>query len=629
MQVLTEMYWILSIIFLLTWFLSTEKKYRWIYILAKTIRRDIIAGHRFLRMNWLMYKWDQCQETIPKLFTKLVKKHPQKVAFYFEDETWTYQQLEDFSNKIAHYFKEEGYKHSDTVALLLENRAEYVGIWLGLSKIGVVTALINTNLISDPLYHCISVANSKAIIYGTSYANAVNGIKDKIKPVKLYQFNTSGERIVEDGSINLNKAIENQSSASPEQDIALTRRRDKVVYIYTSGTTGLPKAAVISHSRYMFAVSAVYTMANLNGNDIYYDPLPLYHSAGGMVGVGQSIMFGIPVVLRKKFSASNFWNDCKKYNCTVAHYIGEICRYVLSVHKPGTKVNFTVKKVLGNGLRPEIWKQFVDEFEIEHVYEFYGATEGNSNLMNIDNTVGSVGFVPRYAYALYPVTLIKCDEDTHEPVRNEEGFCVRCPVGEDGILIGKINPRRSLNDFSGYADKKATSSKVIRDVFKKGDAYFNSGDLLVQDELGYYYFKDRTGDTFRWKGENVATNEIEAVIAKVVGLNDSVVYGVEVPGSEGRAGMAAIVDKDRTVNLNELAQGLKSHIPGYAIPLFLRITDALPMTGTFKVKKMELQKKGFNIHDITDPLYFYEAKKSTYVPLSDVYDDIISGKLKL
>ncbi|KAJ8925470.1 hypothetical protein NQ315_009304 [Exocentrus adspersus] len=617
------MYWILLIVFLLTWFLFTGKRDKWLYILYRTLPRDLIGGYRFLKLNSLLHRWDRDQETIPKLFTKLVTKHPQKIAFYYEDQSWTFQQLEDFSNKIAHYFKEQGYKSGETVTLLLENRPEYVGIWLGLSKIGVVTALINTNLVSDPLLHSIMVANSDAIIYGEAYAKAICDIKEKLLTVKLYEFNTSENTPSSSGSINLNRAIETEPTTSPQEDIALTTRKGKVVYIYTSGTTGLPKAAVISHSRYMFTVAGAYIMTNLNENDIYYNPLPLYHSAGGMVGVGQTILFGVTVVIRKKFSASSFWSDCKKYKCTVANYIGEICRYILAAHKPGTKVDHPVKKVIGNGLRPQIWKQFVSEFQIDHVYEFYGSTEGNTNLMNIDGTLGAVGFVPRYASALYPVTLIRCDEDTNEPIRNENGFCIRCQPGEGGLLVGKINPKRTVSEFSGYADKKATSQKVIRNVFKKGDAYFNSGDLLVQDELGYYYFKDRTGDTFRWKGENVATNEVEAVLTKVIGLKDTVVYGVEIPGSEGRAGMAAVIDKDKTLNVDELAKGLKSQLPGYAIPLFLRIMDSFPVTGTFKVKKIELQKDGYDVHKITDPLYIYDAKNVTYVPLAPVYDDVI------
>lgn len=287
------------------------------------------------------------------------------------------------------------------------------------------------------------------------------------------------------------------------------------------------------------------SMAALTPDDIDYNPLPLYHSAGGILASGQALLFGVTVVIRKKFSASNFWTDCQKYNCTIAHYIGEICRYLLTVHKDGTKIEHNVNKMIGNGLRPQIWKKFVDTFKIENVYEFYGATESNSNLgfyfyclnldfycstyyvsVNIDNKVGSVGFVPILGRYLHPVTLIKCDETTGEPIRDSSGFCIKCKANEPGILLGKMV--NSVNSFNGYADEEATQKKVLRNVFVEGDAYFNTGDVLVQDEFCYFYFKDRTGDTFRWKGENVATNEIEAVISNIIELKDSIVYGVEV-----------------------------------------------------------------------------------------------------
>lgn len=624
------MYWILLIICLLTWFLTREKRYRWIYILYKTLPRDIKGGYRFLKVNYKIQQWDRNQDTVPKIFTKLVRKHPNKVLFFFENEAWTYQQLEDFSNKIANYFKDCGFEKGDTISLLLENRPEYVGVWLGLSKIGVITALINTNLVSSPLHHSISVANSMAIIYGSNYKNAIDSIKENLRTLKLYEFNTSEMKDILDGSLDLQKELECQSTICPEKHIGSTTPRDKIVYIYTSGTTGLPKAAVISHSRFIFTATGVHYMTDLNENDIYYNPLPLYHSAGGMVGVGQGIMFGITVVLRRKFSASNFWNDCKKYKCTVAHYIGEICRYVLAAHNKDTKIDHSVKKMLGNGLRPQIWKQFVDTFKIEHIYELYGSTEGNSNLINIDNTIGAVGFVPRYAYKLYPVTLIKCSQETNEPIRNRNGFCIRCKPGEHGILIGKINQKKSVSQFTGYADKSANSKKVIRDVFIHGDTYFNSGDILIHDEFGYYFFKDRTGDTFRWKGENVATNEVEAVVSNVIGLKDTVVYGVEIPGTEGRAGMVAIVDPGKAFSRDDLGKGLKAHLPSYAIPLFLRVMETVPMTGTFKVRKVDLQKEGFDINIIKDPLYFFDAKNSTYIQLdSTIYENILSGRLKL
>ncbi|XP_074042537.1 fatty acid transport protein 3 isoform X2 [Leptinotarsa decemlineata] len=569
------------------------------------------------------------KDTVPKIFTRVAKKHPNKVALYYEDEAWTFQQLEDFSNKVANYFIACGYKKGDNVALLLDNRPEYPGIWLGLSKAGIVTALLNTNLKSGPLHHSISAADCRAIIFGSDFVDAIEGIKSKLDGFEFFHFPTSETCNTVAGAIDLKNQIRNQSVASPSEHISQTDTNDTIILMYTSGTTGLPKAARVTHSRYIMATTGVNVLPNLNKNDIFYNPLPLYHGNGGIVGVGQSLCFGITVVIRKKFSASNFWTDCKKYKCTVGNYIGEICRYLLLTHRNGKTVEHGVKKMIGNGLRKEIWVDFMNTFNIPEIYEFYGATEGNASLINIDNKVGAIGFIPALSRFVYPVAIIKCDEATKEPLRNSDGFCIRCEDGEAGILLGKINSANVVSDFTGYTDKKETSKKIMRDVFKKGDSYFNSGDLMMRDELGYVYFKDRMGDTFRWKGENVATTEVETVASEIIGAKDVVVYGVEVPGSEGKAGMIAIADPEGNLDVEALAKGLKSHLPAYAVPMFLRILDSLPVTGTFKVKKMELQKDGFDLETIRDALYFLDAKKGVYIPLEHVYENIISQKLKL
>jgi len=404
--------------------------------------------------------------------------------------------------------------------------------------------------------------------------------------------------------------------------------RDKLVYIYTSGTTGLPKAAVITQIRFFFMSLGLYYMTVIREDDVLYDPLPLYHSAGGMLGVGQQLLKGITVVIRRKFSASNFWKDCAKYKCTVAQYIGELCRYLLA-QPQSSDVKHTVRMMSGNGLKPQIWEQFRKRFGVNELYEFYGSTEGNSNLVNLDSTPGAVGFVPRYASLIYPVTLIRCD-DAGNVIRNASGRCTRCAPGEPGVFIGKINRKKAVNQFAGYVDKSATEKKILQDVFKEGDMYFNSGDVLVMDELGYYYFKDRTGDTFRWKGENVATSEVEGVISNILNLNDATVYGVEIPHTDGRAGMAAIVDTENVLDLELFTKGIRASLPTYAQPIFLRVMKSLPLTGTFKLKKVDLQKEGFDVAKITDKLFFFDPKLKQYVELTQaIHDDICSGKIRL
>lgn len=390
-------------------------------------------------------------------------------------------------------------------------------MWLGLSKAGIITALLNYNLRKETLIHSIRAASSKAIIVSAELLDALREIigDEEISKLEVFVYdNQSGDdvKLINEKSFNLHKELEKTSSA-PLKDLGI-KPKDKLFYIYTSGTTGkilskifwalfsntflgMPKAAVITHVRFMFVASSCNGIFAMIPDEIIYNTLPLYHTAGGMLGAGNVILFGHTMVMRKKFSASNFWIDCAKYKCTAAQYIGELCRFLLlTPHKP-EETSHQVRFMFGNGLRPQIWKEFQKRFKIKAIGEIYGATESNANLANMDSTAGAIGFVPHIAKALYPVELIKCDEETGEPIRNEEGFCIRCDFGEPGVFIGRIGSKDPARAFSGYSDKKASEKKVLRDVFKKGDSYFNSGDILVNDVFGYYYFKDRTGDTFR------------------------------------------------------------------------------------------------------------------------------------
>ncbi|XP_078052589.1 fatty acid transport protein 3 isoform X1 [Augochlora pura] len=613
----------------ITGYLLTGKRRRFVYALYKTLPRDLLGAYRFIRVNILLWWWETRQLTVAKVFSSFATAHPEKIAYIFENKEWTYQELEEYSNRLGRYFISTSLTRGCRVALIMESRPEYVGTWLGLSKAGYVSALINTNLRHEVLVHSMKAADCKAVIFGAEFAEAIRDVKDKIPELTLYQWSELSDTECLEGAIDLNTKLRNVDPAPLVEEIARGTPRDKLIYIYTSGTTGMPKAAVITNLRFMLMSCGVYYMLNLRSTDRIYNSLPLYHTAGGLIGVGQSLLCGLTVVLRRRFSASKFWPDCVHYECTVAQYIGEICRYLLTVPPNPCDKKHKVRLIFGNGLRPHIWKPFLERYNVAQIGEFYGATEGNSNLVNIDNKIGAVGFVPLCSGSLYPVALLKIDEETGEPVRGPDGLCMRCKPGEPGIFVGKINPKKVLNDFCGYADKKASEQKVLRDVFQKGDRVFNSGDILVMDELGYFYFKDRTGDTFRWRGENVATSEVEAIVSNVIGLKDAAVYGVEVPHVEGKAGMAAIYDPDNTCNIKEMAEGVKKALPSYARPLFVRVLSELPMTGTFKLKKKDLQLEGFNIKKITDTVYFLD-NTGTYVKLTEqLYNDILEGRARL
>ncbi|XP_059608882.1 long-chain fatty acid transport protein 1 [Phlebotomus argentipes] len=624
-----------GIIFLLGWFLFSGNRPQALYVTAKTLPRDMTVLVRYVKLNYYLKRWDMAGWTVGHVFQSVVRRHPDKVALQIDDHVMTFQDVENLSNQVANYFFSLGFHRGDTIALLMENKPEYGCMWLGLSKIGVVTALINTNLRKDVLLHSIRVAEAKAVIVGTELMDAIEEIRSEEDMAKLpiYQHHdpvqTRQELPQRRGTIGLTDALRAASPEPPTEEMDKGKVADRMVYIYTSGTTGLPKAAVITNIRYMFFVLGCGFMVGVRRDDVIYNPLPLYHTAGGMVGLGTVFLLGTTTVLRKRFSASNFWTDCIKHKATAAQYIGEICRYLLSVPDKPHDTAHTVRLMFGNGLRPQIWPQFVARFNIQDIGEVYGSTEGNSNLANIDNKVGAVGFVPIYAEFLYPVTLIKCNEDTGEPLRDANGCCTKCKPGEAGIFLGKITRKAPARAFGGYADKKASEKKILRDVFRKGDAYFNSGDILVQDIFGYFYFRDRTGDTFRWRGENVATSEVEAVISNIVGLHDCVVYGVEIPHIEGRAGMAAIVDPQREISVENLSNGVRGCLPAYARPLFIRLMDELPMTGTFKMKKLGLQLEGYDLAKVSDPLYYLHSD-GVYRPFtSDDQEKILSGSARL
>ncbi|XP_018351249.1 PREDICTED: long-chain fatty acid transport protein 4 [Trachymyrmex septentrionalis] len=612
---------------LLGGFLLTGSRRHFIYVLYKTLPRDILGAYRFFQFNLRLWWWEKREYTVAKIFSKYAVAHPDKVAYIFEDKEWTYEQLEHFSNRMGRYFRTRSFSHSDSIALFMENRPEYIATWLGLGKANFVAALINTNLRRDVLLHSINAAGCKAVIFGSELKDAIRDIKDKIPDIELYQWSELADTSILEDAIDLNTKI---SNIDPGPLIILDHGnpRDKLIYVYTSGTTGMPKAAVINNLRYMLITCGVNSMLNLQSNDRIYNPLPLYHTAGGIIGAGQALIGGVTVVLCRKFSASKYWSECVHYECTVAQYIGEICRFLLTVPSNKYDSMHKVRLMFGNGLKPQIWKPFVKRFGVKQIGEFYGATEGNSNLVNIDNKIGAVGFIPRYASSLYPVALLKIDEETGELLRGSNGFCIPCKPGEPGVFVGKINSKKVINDFSGYADKKASEQKIVHDVFKKGDRVFNSGDILVMDELGYFYFKDRTGDTYRWRGENVATSEVEAVISNVIDLKDATVFGVEIPGNEGRAGMVAIFDPKNSLDLKGLTGKLKKVLPNYAIPRFIRILSELPMTGTFKLKKKDLQRDAFDIKKVKDPIYF--LNKDTYIRMTDeYYNNIVKGQIRL
>ncbi|XP_014278846.1 long-chain fatty acid transport protein 4 [Halyomorpha halys] len=611
-------------------FLAAGRGYRWFYVALMTLPRDITAVSRYLLFLLSVRKISKGNKTVAQVFKEdVVQKNPNKVLFIFEGKEWTAGQVEDYSNRVANLFKSHGFRKGDTVGLMLDNRPEFVCIWLGLSKVGIITALINHNLRQNSLIHSVVIAKCQALIFGEDFMDAVREVAGTMSGVRLYNWSEGEPRYPggEIGERNLSPLL----ADSPTTPLPLDgiNFHDRLLYIYTSGTTGLPKAAVITNARYFFLAGAISYQAWFKKSDIFYTPLPLYHTAGGAMCIGQAIVYGATIVIRKKFSASSYFQDISKYNCTISQYIGEMCRYLLATPKKPTDTQHKLRMVFGNGLRPQIWNEFIERFTIPKVVEFYGATEGNANIANVDNTVGAIGFVSRILPQVYPISIIKVDQASGEPIRDANGLCIVCKADEPGVFVGKINPNNPARTYLGYVNEKESEKKVVRDVFKRGDSAFISGDIVVADEFGYLYFKDRTGDTFRWKGENVSTSEVEGVVSNIVNYKDCVIYGVQVFGSEGRAGMAAIVDQENNMDLNKLTEGVKKSLPSYARPLFVRVLNEMELTGTFKMKKLDLQKEGFDPSIIRDKLYYY-SPEGVYEPLTqEVFAQIQSGKIRL
>ena len=496
----------------------------------------------------------------------------------------------------------------------MPNRPEYLAIWLGITRVGGVVALLNTNLVGPSLAHCIKIVTPKHIIVAAELIEALTtALPDLAGAATIWAHGAD-----HDAFPRLEPAIERHAG---EQLSEAERRpltiEDRALYVYTSGTTGLPKAANVSHYRLMQWSHWFAGMMATHSTDRMYNCLPMYHSVGGVLATGAVLAAGGSVVIREKFSAREFWNDVIRWDCTLFQYIGELCRYLLHADAPPHETEHRIRMCCGNGLRPDVWDEFQRRFRIPRILEFYASTEGNVSLFNIDGKPGAIGRIPSFLAHRVPVTLVKFDVETGEPVRNEQGFCLRCAPNEVGEAIGKVlrDPANFASRFEGYVGQEATEKKILRDVFDPGDAWFRTGDLMRKDEQGYFYFVDRIGDTFRWKGENV-------------GVIDAVVYGVTVPGTEGRAGMAAVV-VGRTFNLIAFRLHL-ARLPEYARPLFLRVRGEIETTATFKRKAWDLSREGYDPVAIGDAIYFNDAERGAFVRLDKaLYDRIQTGQVRL
>jgi fatty-acyl-CoA synthase len=565
-----------------------------------------------------------------RLFADVVEdwaeRQPHRPALVSDGETLSYRALADRINRYARWALSAGIGAGDTVCLFMPGRPDYVAAWLGVTSVGGVAALINTKLVGPSLSHCIDVAAADHVILGHDLTAVFEKAQPHLKRVPKIWLHGGDADETGIGAI-LDRLDGSPLTPAERRGISIN---DRALLIYTSGTTGMPKAASVSHRRILNWGGWFAGLTGASPDDRLFDCLPLFHSVGGVVAPCSMLTAGASVVLSDKFSAGSFWRDIARWDCTLFQYIGELCRYLLKAPASEFESRHRLRLACGNGLRGDIWEAFQARFSIPQILEFYAATEGNFSLYNVEGKPGAIGRIPPLLAHRFPAAIVRVDAELGVPVRNAQGLCVPCDRGEVGEAIGRIGAADDGGGrFEGYTNAAETEKKVLRDVLAKGDAWFRTGDLMMIDEGGYFHFVDRIGDTFRWKGENVATSEVNEAVVACPGVIEATTYGVEVRGADGRAGMVAIVTDDR-FDLAELGDHLARRLPLYACPAFVRICATLDSTETFKQKKHDLIRAGFDPHRVTDPLFFRDPKSGAFLPIDAAsFARISEGSIRL
>ncbi|HMK87288.1 MAG TPA: long-chain-acyl-CoA synthetase, partial [Steroidobacteraceae bacterium] len=574
------------------------------------------------------------ERTLPVLVDRQALELGSAPALISSDRRLSFRELASRSRQYARFGLTRGLAAGDVAALLMPNCAEYAAVWLGLSRIGVTVALLNTHLSGDALAHSIEIVAPSLIVVGAELAPTLAALRTRLergsrsrRSLSIWVYGASAQDFQPLEPMLTRTSPDALSSADyPAPTLDAT-----ALYIYTSGTTGLPKAATVTHYRLLRWSEWFAGLLDAGPADRMYNCLPLYHSVGGVVAIGAMLVGGGAVVIRPRFSASDFWRDVRDERCTLFQYIGELCRYLVNSPRQPRETEHSLRLACGNGLRPEVWETFRTRFRIPRILEYYASTEGNFSLYNCEGQPGAIGRIPPFLAHRLPVTLLRFDHDSGEPLRNALGFCERCGVDEAGEAVGLIpdGENARAGRFEGYADVEASERKILRNVFKPGDAWYRTGDLMRHDAAGFYYFVDRIGETYRWKGENVSTAEVLTALTAIPGVQEGVVFGVTVPHADGRAGMAALVVASE-FDLAAFHARVAERLPAYARPVFVRILPALESTGTFKPRKQDLLRLGFDPALAHSPLYFDDPRKDAYVPLDPtIYAAITEGRIRL
>jgi fatty-acyl-CoA synthase len=564
---------------------------------------------------------DDSRETFGTLVREQAQRIPERPLLRFEHETVNYAEFNAMANAFAAVFKHAGVGR-EPVALMMENSPALLAAQTAVAKVGAIGALVNTHLSGPPLSHVLLACKARHVFVDAACLPRVVALPECAGLTVWGQGDAAELPPHVEPLDTALAAADRTEPAMPD-----VRCRDVFLYIYTSGTTGYPKAAIVRHGRYIISGIGLSSLLGVDANDVLYAPLPLYHGESNFVGFSVAMRVGGTFASRRRFSAGEFLNDVRRHGATAFVYVGELCRYLLQQPPSARDRDHRLRLAVGAGLRPDIWERFQERFGIARIVEMYGATEGNVSLMNRAGRVGSVG--RPHPFQHHQVRLARYDVARGELVRGSAGFLVPCGVDEPGELLGRIR-RRGPMPYDGYTDARASEAKVIRNAFRRGDAYFRTGDILRCDRDGYYYFVDRVGDTFRWKGENVATQEVAEILNDAPGVSETNVYGVQIPGTDGRAGMAALVLEPGAQFDPVAFYARAQQLPAYARPLFVRIVPAMDVTGTLKQRKTDLQRQGYDPRSCTDPLFFRDDAQRRYVPLTtSLFEGIQSGAVRL
>lgn len=564
------------------------------------------------------------------LLQQQAKKNPTRIALITEEAEISWHQLNARANHVAKQLREMGVERGDCVSLFMQNRIEFVACLVGINKLGAIAGLINTNLIRQPLTHCIDLIESKKCIFGEELLEPLSECLEdlSLKQGEDYLFvRDAGQSGPPDWARDLD-LNESMTEISNPAEVDMQTLAERSMYVFTSGTTGLPKAAIVTNKRIVSTAKlSAQFLARIEQDDRIYNCLPLFHGTGLVVGLSSAFLVGASSVIRRRLSVSSFWEDIRKYQCTSFVYVGEFIRYLMSAPESSLDSDNPIRSIVGNGLRPDIWMSFKQRFEIDRIGEFYGGSEGNSGFANVFNKDCTVGC------ALSAAKLVRYDVANDEIIRDSQGFCIEAKDGDPGLLLLEINEKAK---FEGYTSADASKSKVIENALKPGDSYFNTGDLMKTVDVGFgffqkhYQFVDRVGDTFRWKSENVSTNEVGDIIGNFNQVLFANVYGVQIPQTDGRAGMAAIVLKEdlafEDFDIDSFSEHVRESLPPYARPIFVRVLKELPTTTTHKLQKGELREQAYHLEKVEDQLLVIKPKEKNYTSLDQgFYNQLMQG----